>query len=90
MVISPWNIQNYAGTGIERPAIEHIGFAVESLTTFKQELDQLMESRPELFPTTVKRNTDEADIRMNLLTTCAHGEFQMSDPDNILLDVAEV
>ncbi len=88
LVIAPWNIQDYVGTGIERPAIEHLGFAVESLHTFKTDLDQLMESRPELFPTTTKAST-EGEIRMQLLATCSHGEFQLCDPDGVLLDVAE-
>ena len=30
-VIMPWNIMDYAGTGIERPALDHVGFKVESV-----------------------------------------------------------
>lgn len=89
LVIAPWNIQDYSGTGIERPAIDHLGFGVESLTAFKVDLDQLMESRPDLFPTYEKANTEGAR-RLEILATCHRGELQLSDPDGVLLDVNEV
>jgi len=89
LVLAQWNIMDYTGTGIERPAIEHLDFAVESMTAFKQDLDQLMETRPEMFPTTPKTNT-EGQRRYEILAGCARGELQLSDPDGVLIDVAEV
>ncbi len=88
LVIAPWNILDYRDTGIERPAIDHLGFAVEDLNSFKRELDQLMESRPALFPQFSKADTEGAR-RFELLSECAHGELQLNDPDGILLDVAQ-
>lgn len=88
LVIAPWNILDYTGTGIERPAIEHLGFAVESLEAFKRELDSLMESRPELFPPQSKESTEGAR-RMEILAGCRLGELRLNDPDGVLIDVAE-
>jgi predicted enzyme related to lactoylglutathione lyase len=88
LVIAPWNILDYAGTGIERPAINHIGFAVESLEGFKRDLDHLMESRPELFPRFAKGSTEGAR-RLEILGGCQRGELQFNDPDGCLLDVSE-
>jgi catechol 2,3-dioxygenase-like lactoylglutathione lyase family enzyme len=88
LLIAPWNILDYAGTGIERPAIEHVGFAVESLEAFKQDLDQLQESRPELFPSFAKGTTEGAR-RLEILSACGRGQFQLNDPDGCLLDVSE-
>jgi hypothetical protein len=89
LVIAPWNILDYAGTGIERPAIEHLGFAVESLDAFKRDLDRLMESRPELFPTISKESTEGARRMEILAADCARGEFRLNDPDGCLLDVSQ-
>jgi predicted enzyme related to lactoylglutathione lyase len=88
LLIAPWNILDYTGTGIERPAIDHIGFKVESLDAFKRDLDQLMESRPELFPPQPNRD-HEGDRRVEILAGCARGELQLCDPDGIMLDVTE-
>src|SRR5438105_1052092 len=49
-VIAPWNIQDYSETGVCRPAIDHLGFKVESIHAFLQDVDELRETRPELFP----------------------------------------
>jgi predicted enzyme related to lactoylglutathione lyase len=86
LVLSQWDIRDYDGTGVERPAIEHIGFGVESMNAFKSDLDQLMESRPELFPAFNKSETEGAR-RMELLATCSRGELRLNDPDGCLLDV---
>ena len=88
LVVAQWDIRDYADTGIERPAIEHLGFVVESMEAFKRDLDDLMESRPEWFPTSAKDSTEGAR-RMEMLAACTRGELQLSDPDGVLLDVAE-
>lgn len=87
LVIAPWRIMDYAGTGIERPALEHIGFEVESMEAFVADLERLTATRPELFPPSTQRG-DEGDTRLRLLATCQHGEYQLADPDNVLLDVS--
>ncbi|HZT06234.1 MAG TPA: VOC family protein [Chloroflexota bacterium] len=88
LVIAPWDIRDYAGTGIERPAIEHLGFAVESVEAFERDRDQLMEARPDLFPNSAKAETEGAR-RMEILARCNRGALQLCDPDGILIDVAE-
>ena len=49
-VISPWRIGDYAGGGIERPALEHIGFKVESVEQVLADLEAMSERSPELAP----------------------------------------
>jgi len=88
LVIAPWNILDYAGTGVERPAIDHLGFAVDNLDAFKSDLDELMESRPELFPVFSKSDSEGAR-RMEVLAGCHRGELRLNDPDGVLLDVSQ-
>lgn len=88
LVIAPWRIVDYAGSGIERPAPEHIGFTVESLERFKADLDEMVERNPSLAPAPLG-GTAEGDVRLRLFQTCRHGTFHLADPDGVLLDVSE-
>jgi len=89
LVIAPWSIMDYAGTGVERPAIDHLGFEVESLPSFQMDLDQLMESRPDLFPSQPKDLTEGARTMEIMAASCQRGELRLHDPDGVLLDVSE-
>jgi len=89
LVIAQWNILDYADTGVARPAIDHLGFKVESLDAFKADVDELMESRPELFPAGKKGPTEDARMLEILAAGCPRGELQLHDPDGWLLDVSE-
>jgi len=82
----PWKISDFYGSGIERPALDHIGFKVESLAAFKADLEKsshlyVPEDRPEKNP--------EREVRQKLLATCCFGQYQISDPDGVLIDVSE-
>ena len=77
---------DYAGTGIERPALDHIGFEVESLEAFLADLKRLRAARPDPFPPSTQ-TAGEGESRLELLATCQHGQYQLADPDNVLLDV---
>lgn len=88
LAIFPWQITDFEGSGIERPALDHIGFKVESLAAFKADLEKLggnygsqREDRPEKNP--------EREARQRLFAKCCFGQFQLSDPDGVLIDVAE-
>lgn len=88
LIVSPWNIQEYAGTGIERPAPEHIGFKVESITAFKKDVEALSSQHPESAPRPMKAGS-EGEARLKLFTHCKYGEHQLADPDGVLIDVSE-
>jgi len=87
LAVMPWKISDFYGSGIERPALDHIGFKVESLASFKTDVEKhahlyaVEENRPEKNP--------EREVRQKLLASCCFGQFQMSDPDGVLIDVSE-
>jgi catechol 2,3-dioxygenase-like lactoylglutathione lyase family enzyme len=88
LAIFPWQISDFEGSGIERPALDHIGFKVESVAAFKADLAKHAgkytppgDDRPEKNP--------EREVRQKLFAKCCFGQFQMSDPDGVLIDVAE-
>src|SRR5919109_2951317 len=40
LAIFPWQITDFEGSGIERPALDHIGFKVENMAAFKADLEK--------------------------------------------------
>ena len=88
LAVLPWQITDFEGSGIERPALDHIGFKVESMAAFKADLGKYasahvapVEDRPEKNP--------ERQARQKLFAKCCFGQFQTSDPDGVLIDVSE-
>jgi catechol-2,3-dioxygenase len=89
-VIMPWDITDFAGTGIERPALDHIGFKVESVDALKSELQKVKRERAALAPNPIGAEAGpEGEARLNLFAKCPLGQFHMSDPDGVLIDVSD-
>jgi catechol 2,3-dioxygenase-like lactoylglutathione lyase family enzyme len=89
LVLVPWRIVDYEGGGIERPALDHLGFEVENLATFQADLETLVGRNPMLAPKAHKAGI-EGDSRIHLLARCRYGQKQLADPDGVLIDVHEV
>jgi hypothetical protein len=84
----PWNINDYLGSGIERPAIDHLGFKVENVEEFKRSLQTIVGTNPRLSPSPVGAGP-EGQARLKLFSKCPYGKFQLADPDGVLIDVCE-
>src|SRR5436190_9153198 len=50
LVIMPWDITNYAGTGIITCGMDHIGFKVESVHACRQDIARIAADNPRLAP----------------------------------------
>lgn len=88
LIIMPWNINDYLGSGIERPAIDHLGFKVENVEEFKRDLQTMVGTNPRLSPSPVGAGP-EGQARLKLFSKCPYGKFQLADPDGVLIDVTE-
>ena len=88
LIIMPWNINDYLGSGIERPAIDHLGFKVENVEEFKRGLQTMVGTNPRLSPSPVGAGP-EGQARLKLFSKCPYGKFQLADPDGVLIDVTE-
>lgn len=88
LIIMPWAISDYAGSGIERPALDHLGFKVENIESFKAEVKALAERNPHLSPRPVGAGV-EGEARLKLFAKCPFGKHQLADPDGVLIDVCE-
>jgi catechol 2,3-dioxygenase-like lactoylglutathione lyase family enzyme len=87
LAVLPWQITDFAGSGIERPALDHIGFKVESMTAFKADLEKFTSANPS--PEDRPEKNPEREVRRELFSKCCFGQFQMSDPDGVLIDVSD-
>ena len=92
--IMPWHVTDYAEAGIvERPNIDHIGFAVESIEAYKHDVELLIAESPEAAPWADKRDQqrllDERAARAKLLSTCEYHEDHLWDPECCFFDVHE-
>jgi len=87
LAILPWQITDFEGSGIERPALDHIGFKVESLSAFRADFDKYVTANPPIDDRPEKN--PEREVRRNLFAKCCFGQFQMSDPDGVFIDVSE-
>ena len=88
LVVSPWKITDYKGTGIERPALDHIGLKVESVDAVKKDLQAFTEKNSDLLPKPPVK-TEEQEARFKLFSKCSFGQFHFSDADGVLIDVTE-
>lgn len=88
LVILPWKISDFDGSGIEQPALDHIGFSVPDLDAFKSHVEKVTRINPHIAPRPIDFN-DEGKARLALLKRCPHGAFHLADPDGTLIDVAQ-
>jgi len=84
--ILPWRISDFNGTGIEQPALDHIGFRTADLAAFIANVEALKPQNPGLWPREIGFN-DEGKARLALLGRCPLGNYRLADPEGTLIDV---
>lgn len=89
LMIMPWHITDYDGTGIVSPGMDHIGLTVESLDKFKEDVERIAGDNPFLTPSPVGTGAEGA-ARLELFKkSCPLGQYFMADSDGVLLSVAQ-
>lgn len=89
LMIMPWHITDYEGTGIVSPGMDHIGFTVENLDKFKQDVEQVAADNPLLTPSPLSTGSEGAARFELFRKSCPLGQYFMADSDGILLSVAQ-
>lgn len=88
LVIMPWRITDYARTGISSPALDHIGFTVESIDAFKADLDRVSRTNPLLAPPSRDAGPEDK-ARLELAQkSCPLCQHHLADIDGVPLSVA--
>jgi predicted enzyme related to lactoylglutathione lyase len=88
LVIAPWRMDDYAGAGIDRPGLEHLGFKVDSVEALKRDLAALRESDTAMHERTIS-SPEEGERRLAMIASCRYSRHQFSDPDGIFIDISD-
>lgn len=88
LVIMPWNITDYDGTGIITVGMDHIGFRVENLEAFTKDLEQVAADNPRLAPAPLDTGAEGAALARLFERSCPLGQRRLADPDGIMIDVS--
>lgn len=89
LVIMPWRIRNFENQSILPTGMDHIGFTVESIEQFKQDVDDTVGVNPVMNPIPVGKGKEQG-ARLELLKRqCPIGEYFLSDPDYTMIAVRE-
>lgn len=91
LLIIPWDIHDFEGTGITARGLDHIGFKVDSIPTLKTDIRGLIEENFNFQPSTsvLGRGKEGAGRLAMFRKTCPLGRHHMSDSDGLLLDVTD-
>ncbi|HEV8020721.1 MAG TPA: VOC family protein [Candidatus Lustribacter sp.] len=85
LVISPWNIADYAGTSITAPCLDHIGFRVGDVDVFLAHVEKVASENRQLAPYPVGSGP-EGHARLELaLRSCRLCTRYIADTDTVLL-----
>ena len=87
LVIMPWDITDYAGTGIITCGMDHIGFRVESVEACKADIKRIADDNPRLAPSPVGTGAEGAALEQLFKRCCPLGEHHLADCDGILIDI---
>ena len=89
LVIMPWDITDYAGTGICPATMDHVGFTVESLADFKAYAAFIADLNPHLRPMALASN-EEGKLRLELWQrSCPLCQHHMTDTDGNMISASE-
>ena len=88
LVIMPWDITDYEGTGIITAGMDHIGFKVEDLAAFKQDVERVAADNPRLAPEPLGTGAEGKKLLELFRRSCPLGQHHMADCDGTLIDVA--
>ena len=88
LVVMPWDITDYDGTGIITAGMDHIGFKVESVEKLKEDVERIAADNPLLAPSPLGTGAEGKALLELFKRSCPLGQHQMTDCDGILIDVA--
>jgi len=88
LVIMPWDITDYDGTGIITAGMDHIGFKVESVEQLKEDVERIAADNPLLACAPLGTGAEGKALLELFRRSCPLGQHQMADCDGVLIDVA--
>ena len=88
LVLAPWKIEDYYGTEHKGPGMDHVGFEVENLDAFKNDVEILTKTDPEWLAPKSPNIEAEYQVVLGLMQRCRYGRHQLPDPEGNFIDVS--
>lgn len=89
LVIMPWDITDYDGTGIITQGMDHIGFRVENVEATKADIERIAADNPRLAPAPLSAGAEGLALANLFARSCPIGQYQLADCDGTLIDIHE-
>lgn len=86
LILMPWSLNDYPGARIVGPGMEYIGFKVEDLARFKEDVQKVGDGNPLLTPAPLGLGP-EGKARLEMFERSSLGSWHIADPDGVLLDI---
>lgn len=86
LILMPWSIKDYANTSVVGPGMDYIGFKVEDIAKFREDVENAIKANPLLAPAPVGLSA-EGKARLEMFERSSLGSFHIADPDGVLLDI---
>lgn len=86
IILMPWRIKDYANSATVAPGMDYIGFKVEDMDKFKEDVQKVGDGNPLLTPSPVGTGP-EGKARLEMLERTSLGSWHIADPDGIFLDI---
>ena len=87
LVIMPWDITDYDGTGIILSGMDHIGFKVEDVEACRRDIEQIAAENPRLASEPMGTGPEGEALAKLFRRSCPFGEYHLADSDGVLLDI---
>jgi hypothetical protein len=87
LVIMPWNIGDYEGTGIILSGMDHIGFCVEDVGACKGDIERITAENPRLAPEPLGTGPEGEALAKLFRRSCPLGDHHLADSDGVLIDI---
>ena len=89
MVIMPWKIKDYDATGIMPPSLDHMGFKVESLAKFKEDVERISGRNPYLAPFPLDYSPEARARKALFEKSCPLCQYHFCDFEAVMLGASE-
>ncbi len=89
LVIMPWDITDYDGTGIITQGMDHIGFKVESIAALREDIQRIGDDNPRIAPEPLATGAEGKALEHLFKRSCPFGQLHFADCDGNLIDAHE-
>jgi len=87
LIVMPWDITDYDGTGIILSGMDHIGFKVENVGACKADIERYSAENPRIAPEPVGTGPEGEALVKLFRRSCPFGEYHLADSDGVLVDI---